>query len=305
MVADRLTSARKDALIPRAVLARRVGILPERLASYENARAPLLFGIGVLICKELDVRPRWLALGEKPQFGFVEPASTVGIEGGILNTLRFSDGILRDQEVMEAAVMRHNGGDLSTEERAVGRRVATIGNLLEIPTSTLARIAELQPEALQGVFKGSIPLSLAAGEAICHFLGVSQLWLALGEMPIGGKQDLPDGVYSGDSGVTFYQAIKTYAGEIRAQKPSSPVRSNSPRFDAKESLDPFLSDLAASHRSFFEEIPPSLYGHYVNDLAEMERQFLKKHRVAIHEWCQLMFGQPPWPTCPPLPKRKR
>jgi transcriptional regulator with XRE-family HTH domain len=88
-IGARLRQWRSESLIPRAILARKIGVGSERLASYEAGRAPLRFGVFLALWKSVHLNPGWLATGEGPR--------TVRFEGfeeavrGIGSTMRFSD----------------------------------------------------------------------------------------------------------------------------------------------------------------------------------------------------------------------
>ena len=60
-IGRRLLQARKEALIPRAALAVKLGISTDRLFSYETGRARLPWGIAERASKVLDIHPSILA----------------------------------------------------------------------------------------------------------------------------------------------------------------------------------------------------------------------------------------------------
>jgi transcriptional regulator with XRE-family HTH domain len=60
-IGRRLAQARKEALIPRAALAVRLGISSNRLYSYEEGLARLPWDVANRVCEILDIGQDWLA----------------------------------------------------------------------------------------------------------------------------------------------------------------------------------------------------------------------------------------------------
>ncbi len=90
-IGSRLLLWRKEMLLPRTRLARKIGIGNERFASYERGRAPLKFGVFLDLWKFFDLNPEWLALGKRPySLRYAGFAPLVG-PARIDPNMRFSD----------------------------------------------------------------------------------------------------------------------------------------------------------------------------------------------------------------------
>ena len=63
-ICKRFESFRRGSKIPRSVFARAVGYIPESLANYETARAPIRYDVFAAIHKLFPLSPRWLVTGE-------------------------------------------------------------------------------------------------------------------------------------------------------------------------------------------------------------------------------------------------
>ena len=63
-ICKRFESFRRGTKIPRTVFARALGYIPERLANYETARAPIRYDVFKAIHKLFPVSPHWLVTGE-------------------------------------------------------------------------------------------------------------------------------------------------------------------------------------------------------------------------------------------------
>lgn len=137
-------------------------------------------------------------------------------------------------------------------------------------------------------------MSLPAGEEICHFLNISQLWLAFGEKPVGGKIELPDGVFQTESASSFFDVVEKHAADLRGKRPPTPPGiAGLGRFDGADSRTDFVAGFAKSIDAFLENVPPHLYMAYANDVSELEGRFIKKHKAALNAWFQLLFGPTP------------
>jgi transcriptional regulator with XRE-family HTH domain len=299
---------RKESLIPRAVLARKIGVISESLANYESGRSPLPFGVGLSICRSLDINPQWLATGAPPKIGFVEPAGGIGLPPDLFDTIRFSEGIDKDKAMVETAIMLdkvRTGADLPTEERVVGRRLVFYRGLFEITRSRFAVIAGIKPEALKRYESGSDPVPFVVGERICAVLDLSQLWLALGEKPLGGHIPLDERTVGSDTRATFYQVINMSSAALQAKKPAKPSGVDGfGRLDGTESRDSLVNALAKWHRDFAENIPANLYQEYFREVTELAPAFLKRHRTALNAWAMFFFDGLPHPDrLPPTPAR--
>ena len=66
-VCKRLLEIRQLLDLEQRSLGSALGITRDRLASYENFRAPLRYSVGDLLCSTFNINQRWLATGRLPQ----------------------------------------------------------------------------------------------------------------------------------------------------------------------------------------------------------------------------------------------
>src|SRR4051794_16855259 len=63
-ICSRLRAARESLSVSQEEFARQVGITRQRLASYEEMRAPLRADLALRICRQFILSEHWLATGE-------------------------------------------------------------------------------------------------------------------------------------------------------------------------------------------------------------------------------------------------
>ena len=76
-VCQRLRELRVSLKLDQPTFAAALEISRERLASYENFRAPLRYALAEWICHRFDVNQRWLATGKLPQFYVINVHSSI------------------------------------------------------------------------------------------------------------------------------------------------------------------------------------------------------------------------------------
>jgi transcriptional regulator with XRE-family HTH domain len=67
----RLVEARADLRLDQMAFGSVAGISRDRVASYENLRAPLRYPIADRLCCAFNINQRWMATGEVPKFHYV------------------------------------------------------------------------------------------------------------------------------------------------------------------------------------------------------------------------------------------
>lgn len=70
-VCKRLIEVRKMLGYDQKQLGTALNVSRDRLASYENFRAPLRYDLGDRVCSTLDLNQRWLATGHLPQLQYI------------------------------------------------------------------------------------------------------------------------------------------------------------------------------------------------------------------------------------------
>ncbi|PXA04348.1 hypothetical protein DDZ13_07390 [Coraliomargarita sinensis] len=71
-ICQRFREIRKYKQWTQTEFAKELGISRDRVASYEYARAPVKYYLGMIACMRADVSPRWLADGSQPMFGYYD-----------------------------------------------------------------------------------------------------------------------------------------------------------------------------------------------------------------------------------------
>jgi transcriptional regulator with XRE-family HTH domain len=90
-IGARLREWREALLLPRAKVARKIKIGGERLASYEDGRAPLRFDVFLALWQTFKLNPEWLATGRLPrEMAFISFESLIPI-ASIEPGARFSE----------------------------------------------------------------------------------------------------------------------------------------------------------------------------------------------------------------------
>ena len=87
-ICERFREIRKFKQWTQIEYAKELGITRDRVASYEYARAPVKYSVGMMACVLSDFSPRWLAEGTRPPFGCIY--SSDGPEDGVGDNQLFS-----------------------------------------------------------------------------------------------------------------------------------------------------------------------------------------------------------------------
>jgi transcriptional regulator with XRE-family HTH domain len=90
-VCARLREARQHLRLTQTEFAKQIGISRERLASYEDARAPLRFDCGLKVCRQFLVNEKWLADGLRSPGPLRNPARTIAVRFRDFPARRFMD----------------------------------------------------------------------------------------------------------------------------------------------------------------------------------------------------------------------
>lgn len=128
-VGRRLERARKEALIPRAALAVKLGVSTNRLYSYEAGMAKLPWGVADRACQILDINPAWLA-GRAETLGvYVEhqlPAASAEKKAAAPFT-EIYDGFYRPESARAATDARAKVSRVMRDMEAAVERAAAAG----------------------------------------------------------------------------------------------------------------------------------------------------------------------------------